>query len=403
MIIEDMPHADSEENRLKVLQVVPSFYPAVEFGGPIFSTLAICEGVSSHPDIELEVLTTDTARNSVGNRLQLSQSLVIFRNMFKVRYCRRTMLTSVSIEFLFRLPKAVSKAQVIHLSGPYSFPVIPTLIFAKILKKPVVWSPRGGFQATAQWNDSPNKTLKILFEMFCNLVRPKNTVMHVTADVEARLSLSRFPGMRYEIIPNCVSVQDNLPKKDWKKNNEINIVFLSRLHPKKGLEDLIDALTKLPSHFKLSVYGDGDESYKAYLLQKCVSSSLVDRVHFYGHVDGPEKDQAFLSADIFCLPTYSENFGIVIAEALAFGIPVVTTVQAPWQGIVDYNCGKWVAVGADAIASALSELAQENLKGIGYNGHKWMLREFSQDSMVRRFVDLYKNISGHNEATAQRE
>jgi glycosyltransferase involved in cell wall biosynthesis len=395
-MMEGMPHVDSTENRLKVLQVVPSFYPAVEFGGPIFSTLAVCEGISRYPDVDVEVLTTDTARNSVGNRIQLSQRLVTFSNRFKVRYCRRTMLTSVSIELLFRLPNALRKAQVIHLTGPYSFPVIPTLLFAKILKKPVVWSPRGGFQATAQWDNSPNKHLKILFEKLCNIVRPRNTMMHVTAEVEACLSLSRFPGMRYQIIPNCVSVQENLPKKNWKKNNEINIVFLSRLHPKKGLEDLIDALTKLPRHFKLSVYGDGEESYKAYLLKKCVSSSLVDRVRFCGHVDGPEKEQAFLSADIFCLPTHSENFGIVIAEALAFGIPVVTTVHAPWQGILDHKCGKWVEVGADALASALSELAQENLEEIGCNGREWMQREFSQDSMARRFVDLYKKISGDN-------
>lgn len=377
---------------MNVLHVVPTFYPAVKFGGPIFSTLAICDGLSQIPDMVIEVLTTDSASPERVDRLVLAQNPKTFPNGFQVKYCKRNFGVSISLELIMRLPKAIKKSDIVHLTGPYSFPIIPTLLLCRLLNKPVVWSLRGGFQATEQWPEVPSRTVKILFEILCNIVRPKRTILHVTSTEESMFSRKRLPGINFEVIPNSVDMPDEITGKKWRKDGQLKIIFLSRLHEKKGLEDLIDAMVILPEFVTLDIFGEGDSKYVESLRRRAREAGCDNRIRFLGHVDDKRKTQAYHSADIFCLPTYSENFGIVIAEALAHGVPVVTTVNAPWADIERVGCGRWTDVGAESMAKAILSLIDQDLREMGMLGQLWMERDFSKGSMARRFETVYQSV-----------
>ncbi|MCX6879269.1 MAG: glycosyltransferase [Verrucomicrobia bacterium] len=103
------------------------------------------------------------------------------------------------------------------------------------------------------------------------------------------------------------------------------------------------------------------------------------------------------AADLFVLPTHSENFGIVVAEALACGVPVITTTGAPWAGLLDHRCGWWVDVTVDALAGALEAaiaLTDDERAAMGQRGREWMLRDFGWSEIARRMIAGYEEVVG---------
>ncbi len=123
------------------------------------------------------------------------------------------------------------------------------------------------------------------------------------------------------------------------------------------------------------------------------SSDLLSSVSFSGSIEGGAKWELMRAADLFVLPTYSENFGIAVAEALACGVPVITTKGAPWAGLLERNCGWWVDVTVDALAGALEEalaLSDDERLAMGQRGSEWMRAEFGWEGIARRIVAGYE-------------
>jgi glycosyltransferase involved in cell wall biosynthesis len=105
-----------------------------------------------------------------------------------------------------------------------------------------------------------------------------------------------------------------------------------------------------------------------------------------------------LTADIFCLPTHSENFGIVIGEALAHGVPAICTTSAPWDGLQINDCGAWIAPGVQSLVKAVGGMSQRDLEAMGARGRAWMQREFSSDAIVRSTLELYCRLANGDRA-----
>lgn len=376
----------------KILHVSSSFFPATDFGGPIFSTRSITDGVNQFSDFEIGVLTTDAAKPKSWSRLPLSMQNTDWCD-YPVCYCRKLGRSEFSLELILRLPLAIRGADVVHLTGPYSFTVLATLFLAKIFGKPLVWSLRGGVHATLEWKDAPKRRLKSFFHTVCSKLLTEKSVLHVTSVSEKSSAAMVFEGVRTEIIPNSVEIPVLPKKRVWRSNNELRIAFVSRIHEKKGLDRLIKCLSRLPSNFALDVYGSGSIAYVDYLKGLVFELGLQERVVFHGHVDGQEKSSAYSSCDVLVLPTHSENFGIVIAEALAHGTPVVTTTNAPWSGIEPNGCGRWIEYSEDSLYEAILSLKNSDLEAMGNRGRAWMEREFSVDRMNEKFRVLYSEIS----------
>ena len=163
---------------------------------------------------------------------------------------------------------------------------------------------------------------------------------------------------------------------------------MSRIHPKKGLTQLIEAWSIVrPQGWKVIIAGPDENDHRQKLELLIKQKSLNNEFKFVGPVDGINKNQIFKSADLFILPTFSENFGIVVAEALSFGIPVITTKASPWKDIEDLKCGWWIDPGTESIANILREalnVSPERLIEMGKRGKTYAENTFDSIMVAKK-------------------
>ena len=135
---------------MRVLHSTPSYYPATYWGGPIFSVYALNNALAALPDMELKVLTTDSAGPRLSDRLATGNLVHFYPNQ-EVNFTRRVARACVSCGLLKRLLPLVRWADVVHLTATYSFLTIPALLACRWLNKPLVWSPRGAILEAYKW------------------------------------------------------------------------------------------------------------------------------------------------------------------------------------------------------------------------------------------------------------
>ena len=142
----------------------------------------------------------------------------------------------------------------------------------------------------------------------------------------------------------------------------------------------------------LSICGTGDESYAASLRQLASTLGLDARVRFEGHVDGKAKEAQFAAADALVLPSHTENFGLVVAEALAHGVPVIASKGTPWGEVESEGCGIWVDNSPASLANAVSSLQSMDLVAMGEKGRRWVTRRFSWAAIAVEFAATYEGL-----------
>jgi len=368
---------------MKVLHVTPSFYPATYWGGPVFSTKAICDGIAARPGFDLRVETTDSAGPRSGDRVAPACL------PYPVHYAARRAGHAMAPGLLARLPQAIARAEVVHLTGAYNAPTLPTLALCRALGRPLVWSPRGALLATQDWADAPRRRAKRVFHGAVAALLPARMVIHATCDAEAQVARRLFPRAGHSIIANAVTIPASCDRPV--RDGHLRLMSLGRLHPKKGIDLVIAAMAKLPGHVTLDIYGDGPAPYVDALQRQ--AAALEGRVRFHGAVEATAKTAAFHAADLFVLPSHSENFGIVVAEALAHGVPVLTTRATPWQGVMHHDCGLVIADPCADLAADITALAARDLRAMGARGRAWMMRDFCPEAMVAQFAALYRGMA----------
>lgn len=228
-------------------------------------------------------------------------------------------------------------------------------------------------------------------------------LLHATAESERENLLALGWNNRISVVANGVDVEAIRMKQSWHRTGKI--LFLSRVHPKKGVEFLISALAEIGGerreergerNVQLLVAGEGEPSYIEELKTLAERLGVSDRVRFLGGVYGEEKWRLYREADLFVLPTHSENFGIVIAEALASGTPVVTTKGTPWQELASRHCGWWTEIGTQPTTEALTDflrLSDDELEQMGRRGRQLVEDCYSTRKVARDMVDMYQRLS----------
>lgn len=218
-------------------------------------------------------------------------------------------------------------------------------------------------------------------------------MLHATAESEKEHLLQLGWNDKIMIVPNGIDVDSIQMKSSWKRTG--NILFLSRIHPKKGINYLIEALAKLGGNYNCIIAGEGEASYIEELKRLADKLGVAERVKFVGGVYRDEKWKLFRHADVFVLPTHSENFGIVVAEALASGTPVITTVGTPWEELNTRLCGWWTEIGTKPILTALRSFAncsEQELEQMGRNGRRLIEEKYSSKAEAEGMVEMYKKL-----------
>lgn len=287
---------------------------------------------------------------------------------------------------------------IIHVNGIWELPNTIIQNAAQKRKIPVIISPHGMLEPWILRRNAHKKNLALSLYQRQSIANA--TCLHATA-------ISEFENIRklgfqteMTIIENGIKTDQIRIKKSWKRTG--NILFLSRVNPKKGIEILIDAIGKRPdlfSSWKIMIAGEGEETYIESLKQRASANGTSQQFIFYGGVYGQTKWDLYRQADVFVLPTHSENFGIVIAEALASGTPVITTTGAPWHDLTTYNCGWWIEHSVEALTEALADFAsktEQELAQMGRNGHRLINQKYTAEQMGSKMVNLYHSILQKN-------
>ena len=273
------------------------------------------------------------------------------------------------------------KFDLIHLHGMWS----PLLVIAALIAKrkgiTLIISPHGGLEPWALRNKYYKKLLAM--KIYQSAILRSASLLVATADQE----LWNLRKLGYQqpiaVLPHGVYVDMAVQRE---MQNEIKtFLFLSRIHPVKGLLDLVEAWAIVKqSGWRIVIAGADVEEHLAIVKALIRKRDLESDFEFCGFVDGERKQACFDQADVFILPTHSENFGIVIAEALANELPVITTTAAPWSDLVQHRCGWWVKPGVTGISSAMVEaMAREpsELKQMGHRGRQLVVAKYSWEKI----------------------
>lgn len=224
----------------------------------------------------------------------------------------------------------------------------------------------------------------------------KNVLLHATSNFEAENLRKLGLTLPIVVIPDgtIIPEQASLPKPE--RSDKKTLLFISRIHPKKGLLNLVEAIDYLrPSDWRVVIAGYDENNYQAVVEKAVLDAGLGDYFTFVGPVDDQQKWGLYNSADLFILPTHSENFGIVIPEALAVGTPVITTRGTPWKDLVENNCGWWVEPTVSGLIESLENafsLDDHQLKQMGKNGRKMIEEKYSWPAIAARLEDIYRWI-----------
>lgn len=370
----------------RVLHVTPSFHPATAYGGPVEMARIITEAQALR-GMTVSVITTDA--NGPRNRLRVSRRHVT-QSGVRVSYHRRWFGESIAPGLLAEIWRMARSADVIHLHGAYSFPTIPALLLARVFGKPVVWSPHGAFMTHA------NSTGRVLFKRvwvsFCRVIAPPRTILHAAGANELSESTMVFPRMRKLVVPLAVEVPQ-IPLE--RTPQHLHILFVGRLTPIKGIENLIQAFriiaqSRSGSVARLTIAGSGDSDYERELRTLAQRLELTTKVSFVGAVSPEERNRLLQSAMCLVLPSHSENFGMAVAEALAQGVPVVASTGTPWKDLDLRGCGKWVSNDPSALADAILALATEDLARASECARRWAADDFSVDAVVQQLSLAYE-------------
>lgn len=261
-----------------------------------------------------------------------------------------------------------------------------------------VVSPRGMLEPWALNHRKWKKRLAwLLYQKRC---LKSAAALHATSPAEAEQFRRLGFTMPIILLPNGVDLpvltNTSAPSSGVKRKTAL---FLGRIHPKKGLPLLLEAWAQVkPPDWDLHIVGPDEDGHRAELQRMAGKLGLGGAcVRFSGSMDGEAKEHAFREASLFILPTHSENFGIAVAEALAHGLPVITTHGAPWECLDTEQCGWWVPVDGASIATALDDATRRpeaELRQMGTRGKTMVAERYSWDGIAREMLACYRWILG---------
>jgi glycosyltransferase involved in cell wall biosynthesis len=199
------------------------------------------------------------------------------------------------------------------------------------------------------------------------------------------------------IIPNGIDIPHLSTKQPITQRT---LLFLGRIHPKKGLDLLLPAWRAIQTRFpdwRLVIAGNDDGYYgkSGYMeeIHLLVSKLGIERIEFIGAVYGKSKLQTYQNANLFILPTYSENFGMTVAEALATGTPAIVTKGAPWEGLDTNDAGWWVDINVESLIACLEKALSctpNQLDQMGMRGREWMANDFAWNQIGAQMASTYQ-------------
>jgi glycosyltransferase involved in cell wall biosynthesis len=379
---------------MNILHVVPSYYPAVRYGGPIYSVHALAAALVKQ-NHNVEVFTTNVD-GPMDSDVPIDRPVNL--DGVTVRYYRTNLSRRLyhSTDMRHAIHDHIKKFDVVHLHSVFLWPTTAAARIARDYRVPYVISPRGMLvpDLIRRKNQILKRTWITLFERI-NVERA--AALHLTSEIEARdIALLGLKARRLSIISNGIE-QPATPGPFERATSEgtssepSTILFLGRISWKKGLDRLIPAMSSI-NRGELVVAGNDEEDYLPTLRKLAETCGVSHRVRFIGPVAGSEKWALLRKARMLVLPSYSENFGNVVLEAMAVGCPVVITPEVGLASAVQTASAGVVVEGLpDKIAAEINNLldSPETARRMGERGRRLAEDQFSWGAIAQEMTKLY--------------
>lgn len=377
---------------MNILQINASYKPAFIYGGPTMSVSKLSEELTA-AGCNVQVYTTTANGTLELPEMSIKPAIV---DGVPVYYFKRITKdhTHFSPRLLSTLWRTAQNADIIHIHAWWNLVSVLSCMIAQMRGAPVVLSPRGtlsNYSFTYK-----NGISKYLLHHLLGKYLLKRCTIHVTSAAEGK-SIERLlkPKKSIEVF-NFVTTPDK-PVARIQHTGVLKLLFLSRIHPKKGLDTLINALPFIDGNWQLTIAGNGDANYIDELKKLADTNGTGDRISWIGF-QSDNKFELMAGHDMLVLPSADENFANVVIESLSVGTAVVLS---PAVGLADYVSNNDFGEIADpepfALSIKINLLAANNKKlaDIAANAPSIIKRDFDGIRLRERYLNMYRKIVDH--------
>lgn len=386
---------------MKILQIVPSI--SLVYGGPSQMVLGLSAALAQE-GVEVTILTTDSNGDAGQTPLDVPLDRPVEQNGYQIRYfrCSPFRRYKFSLGLLQWLDKHAGEYDIAHIHALFS-PI--SSLAARVARShhlPYILRPLG----TLDPADLQKK--RRLKQIYAALLEKPNIAgaarLHFTSQQEAKISERFGVSTRDLVIPLGVQLLNLQERKENPSLTSPQILFMSRIDPKKGLNLLIPALENLLAEgidfqFILAGANPQDPSYEEKVKAQIEASSLKSHTTITGFVTGDRKTSLLQNADVFVLPSYYENFGIAVAEAMATATPVVISDRVYiWEDVQKAEAGWVCSLTVESLTEMLRLALRDKAErqGRGLNAKEFALKEYSWSAIAKQTIQAYQSIKSSN-------
>lgn len=297
-------------------------------------------------------------------------------------------------------PDGFCRCDIIHIHGMWSGLLHRAVCYARHNKIPVMWSTHG---MTAPWAMRHKWGKKLpAWLLYQKRDLKSAAAIHCTTDLEVEWNKSL--GFSNTFIAPLGTEIKPLSTQNTLNNEKRVLLFVGRIYPVKGLVNLIKAWHKIFSvssvcsvvkNWKLRIVGPDQAGHQAELDKLVAELGLGSSVEFAGPKFGEELSAEYDNCDCLVLPSFTENFGATVVDALAHGKPCIASTFTPWKELKERGCGWWVSNEADQLAKAIQEMidaGDENRREMGSRGRKLVEEKYTWDAIVNAMVKGYEEV-----------
>ncbi len=382
---------------MRILHVVPTYLPAVRYGGPIYSVHSLCKAlVALGHEVHVYTTSVDGEKDSevpLGQPVNLDGVQVWY---FPSRHLRRLYY---SPPLLRMLKKEVRKFDIVHLHSVFLWPTWAAARTARQCGIPYILTPRGMLV-----NDLVQRKSRWLKICWIKLIEQKNieraALVHLTSSRELdELEKFSFQAAQTAVIPNGVDGSATWEKNELRADVQKivsqpdYVLFFGRINWEKGIDRLIRIWKNVPK-VRLIVAGNDEEGYLQQLQQIAKEEQVEARITFLARsISGADKEALFAAARLFVLPSYSENFGITVLEAMIRKIPIIVTEEVGAAEIVRKS-GAGKVVIADNLGQEIAAILADDkeLSVMAQCGYEHVVQQYSWDRIGKRMEHVYCDI-----------
>jgi len=386
---------------MKILHVISNLTP--RSGGPttVVRTLAAYQ---VRARLDVTVCTTNWGC-SAGGKMPMTIDVLEDGVTYKYFASWSPLMFSLAMGRWFG--SHMSQFDIVHIHGLYRFPVTFAAWRARRVGMPYLISPHGSLDPFLYKQSRYNLPLKRIYERLFDIPNLNNAAaIHYTTREEAkRVSFLRLRAKPL-IVPNGIDWESFklLPQKgSFRRCLGLNektplLLFLGRINFKKGLDLLVPAFALVALKYpgaRLAVVGPDNEGFVSKVRRWCVEQGIKDKVFFMDYIGSEKVKEAYVDADVFILPSYTENFGMAVVEAMACGCPVIISDQVNiWREVQETEAGVVARLNPHALAKSLCRVLDDigAAQDIGARGRAVAEKRFAWPPIVDQMTQVYRGL-----------